>query len=57
MINLVDKIQKTMGEALGVSQPTVSKKLKVLLELGLVVVARTEGVEKTGGRRTLYWRA
>ena len=49
--------QKTMREALGVSQPIVSRKLKILLKLGLVAVARTEGVEKTGGRRTLYRRA
>lgn len=48
--------QKSMCEALGVSQPVVSRKLKVLLELGLVVVVRTEGVEKTGGRRTVYKR-
>jgi len=49
--------QKMMCEALGVSQPIVSRRLKILIELGLVVVARTEGVEKTGGRRTLYRRA
>ena len=49
--------QKGMCRALGVSQPVVSRKLKVLLELELVVVVRTEGVEKTGGRRTLYRRA
>jgi DNA-binding transcriptional ArsR family regulator len=48
--------QKSMGEALGVSQPIVSRRLKILLELGLVVVARTEGVARTGGRRTLYRR-
>ena len=48
--------QKAMGEALGVSQPIVSRRLKILVKLGLVVVARTEGVEKTGGRRTLYRR-
>jgi len=48
--------QKTMGEALGVSQPIVSRRLKILIELGLVVVARTEGVKVTGGKRTLYKR-
>jgi len=49
--------QKTMGEALGVSQPIVSRRLKALIELGLVVVARTEGVKVTGGRRLWFRRA
>jgi len=49
--------QATLKEGLGVSQPTASRKMSLLAELGLIEISRAESVPVTGGRRLWFKRA
>jgi len=48
--------QSDVVGATGLSQPVVSRRLKILVRLGIVAVARTAGVPGSGGRVTYYER-
>ena len=49
--------QSMLREGLGVSQPTASRKMRLLAELGLIEISRAESVAGTGGRRLWFKRA
>lgn len=48
--------QNDVVGATGLSQPTVSRRMKVLVDLGIVAVSRHAGVPGTGGRVVHYAR-
>jgi len=49
--------QAMLREALGVSQPTASRRMRLLSDLGLIEVSRVEAVPVTGGRRLWFRRS
>ena len=49
--------QAMLRDALGISQPTASRRMRLLSGLGLIEVSRVEAVPVTGGRRLWFRRS
>lgn len=49
--------QSILKGELGISQPTASRRMRLLSDLGLIEVSRVEAVPVTGGRRLWFRRA